>query len=60
MKPQIQRDATARDQIAWPFPALLAFRFIFIYFVLYMVPGPLGSLPARIKPDDFTVSSGTR
>lgn len=53
MKPQIQRDAATGEPVAWRFPTLLAFRFIFIYFVLYMVPGPLGSLPARIKPDDF-------
>ncbi len=49
MIPQLQREATVtapmeKDTPIWSLPTRIGFRFVFCYYLLYIAPGPVGSL----------------
>ena len=55
MEPQMQRAAEARatdESKSWRPSVRVAFRFVFSYFLLYIFPGALGSLPADTPTND--------
>lgn len=55
MEPQTQRAGELRvtdEGRSWPPSTRIAFRFVFSYFLLYIYPGPVGSLAAGTRIDD--------
>ncbi len=55
MELQTQRAAEPRvtdDSTSWRPPTRIAFRFAFSYFLLYIIPGAVGALPADSRIDD--------
>lgn len=48
MEPQMEREAEPRtaEENTWRASTRVAFRFVFCYFILYIFPGPVGSLPS--------------
>jgi uncharacterized membrane protein YphA (DoxX/SURF4 family) len=51
MQQAVEPRATAHNQ-DWSLSARIAFRFVFCYFLLYIFPGAVGSLPADNRIDD--------
>jgi uncharacterized membrane protein YphA (DoxX/SURF4 family) len=51
MQPAVQPRVTVYNQ-DWGLSTRIAFRFVFCYFLLYIFPGAVGSLPANNRIDD--------